>query len=78
MLSDAKTQEAFVKSLTRKATPVEKVQPTLRRRVGYIEEEVSVTCTKLAEMELSKNMETSKERGKDNDEPVENTQIFAS
>ena len=73
------TQEAFVKSLTRKATPVEKVKPTLKRRVGYIEEEVSITRAKLAKMELSENMETSEdsaeERWNDNDEPVENTQI---
>ena len=73
------TQEVFVKSLTRKATPVKRVKPTLKRRVGYIEEEVSITCAKLAKMELSENMETSKdsakERGNDNDKPVENTQI---
>ena len=29
------TQEAFVKSLTGKATPIENVKPTLKRRVGY-------------------------------------------
>ena len=49
------------------------------RRVGYIKEEVSITCVKLAKMELSENMETgedsAEERWNDNDEPVENTQI---
>lgn len=66
------TQEAFVKSLTRKATPsIEKVKPALKRRVGYIDEQVSITRAKLAEMEISEDMETSEERGKDSkgDEP---------
>jgi hypothetical protein len=62
--------------LTIKATPVKNVKPTLKRRVGYIDEEVSITRAKLAEMELSENMETGEEIGKDNDGPVENTQIL--
>ena len=43
------TQEAFVKSLTRKVTPIENVKPTLKRRVGYTDKQVSITCAKLAE-----------------------------
>jgi hypothetical protein len=62
--------------LTIKATPVENVKPTLKRRVGYIDEEVSITRAKLAKMELSENMETGEERGNDNNEPVENTQTL--
>jgi hypothetical protein len=38
------TQEAFVKSLMTKATFIEKVKLTLERRVGYVEEEVLITC----------------------------------
>ena len=63
------TQEAFVKSLTKKVTPIEKVKPTLKRRVGYMAEEVSITCAKLAEMEISK------ERGKDDNELEENMAV---
>ena len=44
------TQDAFVRSLTLKAAPIQKVKPSLKRRVGYTEEEVSTTCAKLAEM----------------------------
>jgi len=68
------TQEAFVKSLTAKATPIEKVRPTLKRRVGYLEEQVSITRAKLAEMEISEDMEISEEKEKEQmDEFEENT-----
>jgi hypothetical protein len=50
--------------LTGKATPIEKVKPILKRRVGYMDEQVSITRAKLAEMEISEDMETSQERGK--------------
>jgi hypothetical protein len=33
-----------VKSLTGKVTPIESVKPTLKRKVGYVEEEVSYAC----------------------------------
>ena len=65
-------QEAFVKSLTIKATPIEKVKPTLKRRVGYVEEEVSITRAKLAEMEISE------EKEKDDNELEENTVVQCS
>jgi ribosomal protein L17 len=61
------TQEAFVKSLTTKMTPIEKIKTTLKRRVGYVEEEVLITHAKLAEMEISK------ERGKNDNKLEENT-----
>ena len=64
-------QEAFVKSLTTKVMPAEDAKPTLKRRVGYAEEEVSITHAKLEKMEISKEMETCEERGKDNKEEVD-------
>lgn len=60
-----------MKSLTAKATPIEKVKPTLKRRVGYFEEQVSITRAKLAEMEISEDMETSEEREKDSKEQMD-------
>ena len=58
-----------MKSLTQKGASIEKVKPTLKRRVGYTQEEVSITCAKLAEMEIRKDVETNKEKGKEsNDE----------
>ena len=65
-------QEAFVKSLTIKATPIEKVKLTLKRRVGYMEEEVSITCAKLAKMEISE------EKEKDDNKLEENTVVQCS
>ena len=71
------TQEALVKSFTRKATPNENVKPTLKRRVGYVEEEVSITHAKLSKMEISEDIKENEEKGKDSreevDEPEENT-----
>ena len=64
-------QEAFVKSLTTKVTTAEDAKPTLKRRVGYVEEEVSITRAKLEKMEISEEMETCEERGKDNKEEVD-------
>ena len=55
-------QEAFVKSLTQKGASIKKVKPTLKRRVGYTQEEVSITRAKLAEMEISEDVETNKEK----------------
>ena len=60
-----------MKSLTGKATPIEKVKPTLKRRVGYMDEQVSITRAKLAEMEISDDMETSEERGADSKEETD-------
>ena len=57
-----------MKSLTLKASaPVEKFKPTPKRKVGYTEEEVSITRAKLAEMEIDEAMETSR------DELIQNT-----
>ena len=57
------TQEVLVKSLTGKATPVKKSKPTLKRRVGR---GVDYTYAKLANMQIDKDKELSKEREKDN------------
>jgi hypothetical protein len=62
-----------MKSLTTRTAPVEKVKPTLKRKVGYMEEEVSITRAKLAEMEISRDMDTGDERGKDKNETESNT-----
>ena len=66
-------QEAFVKSLSAKAAAIEKVKPTLKRKVGYVEEVMSITRAKLAELEINKDMDTAEERGKDNNESEVNT-----
>ncbi|KAF8969131.1 hypothetical protein BDZ97DRAFT_1915494 [Flammula alnicola] len=55
------TQEAIVKSLTQNTAPVEKAKPLLKRRVGYAEEEVSITRAKLAEMEIGEEKDNSEE-----------------
>ena len=68
-------QEAFVKSLTQKGAPIEKVKPTLKRRVGYTQEVVSITRAKLAEMVIRdeiENLEKGKERDEEMDEIAEN------
>ena len=52
-----------MKSLTGKATPVKKSKPTLKRRVGR---GVDYTHAKLANMQIDKDKELSKEREKDN------------
>ena len=62
-----------MKSLTTRTAPVEKMKPTLKRKVGYMEEEVSITRAKLAEMEISRDMDTGDERGKDKNETESNT-----
>ena len=60
-----------MKSLTQKGAPVEKVKPTLKRRVGYSQEEVSITRAKLEEMQISEAIETSKENDKESDEDMD-------
>ena len=64
-------QEAFVKSLTQKEALIEKVKPTLKRRVGYTQEVVSITRAKLAEMEISDVIETNKEKHRESDEEMD-------
>lgn len=59
-----------MKSLTQKGASIEKVKPTLKRRVGYTQEEVSITRAKLAEMEISEDIETNKEKGKESDDEM--------
>ena len=49
-------QNAFVKSLTQNMG-AEKVRAILKRKVGYMEEQVSTMCTKLSEMDLNKDIE---------------------
>ena len=48
---------------------MEKVKPTLKRRVGYTQEVVSITRAKLAEMEISDDIEKGK--GKESDEEMD-------
>ncbi|KAF8148181.1 hypothetical protein B0H34DRAFT_803026 [Crassisporium funariophilum] len=55
------TQEVIIKSLTQNTAPVEKAKPLLKRRVGYAEEELSITCAKLAEMEIGEKKDKSEE-----------------
>ena len=62
------TQDAFVRSLTLKVAPIQKVKPSLKRRVGYMEEEVSITRAKLAEMEIDKEIDTGNKKGRDDNE----------
>ena len=62
------TQDAFVRSLTLKAAPIQKVKPSLKKRVGYTEEEVSTTRAKLAEMEIDEEIDTGNEKGRDDNE----------
>ena len=62
------TQDVFVRSLTLKAAPIQKVKPSLKRRVGYTEEEVSITRTKLTEMEIDEEIDMDNEKGRDDNE----------
>jgi hypothetical protein len=64
-------QEAFVKSLTQKGAPIEKVKPMLKRRVGYMQEEVSMTRAKLEGMKISEHIETNNDKGKESDEEMD-------
>ena len=61
-----------MKSLTQGAVPNEKVtnKATLKRRVGYTEEEVSITRAKLAKMKISEGREGSEERDNDSNEEM--------
>jgi len=42
----------FVKGLIKSPAPVKKAKTTLKRKVGYVEEKISVTCAKIAQMEI--------------------------
>ncbi|KAF8802300.1 hypothetical protein BYT27DRAFT_7261397 [Phlegmacium glaucopus] len=46
------TQEVFIKGIVQEDVPQTKPKPSLKRRVGYSEEEVSVTQAKLAAMAI--------------------------
>jgi hypothetical protein len=46
------SQDAFVKAASAKNTSKATTKITLKRKVGYIDEEISVTRTKLALMEI--------------------------
>lgn len=60
-----------MKSLTEKATPVGKIKTTLKRRVGYMEEQVSITRAKIEKMEICEDTEAIQERGKDRTEEMD-------
>ena len=60
-----------MKSLIQKEALTEKVKPTLKRRVGYTQEVVSITRAKLAEMEISDVIETNKEIHRESDEEMD-------
>ena len=60
-----------MKSLTQKEALTEKVKPTLKRRVGYTQEVVSIMHAKLAEMEISDVIETNKEKHRESDEEMD-------
>ena len=60
-----------MKSLTQKEALTEKVKPTLKRRVGYTQEVVSITHAKLAEMEISDVIETNNEKHRESDEEMD-------
>lgn len=50
-----KKQDAFVKRIIHEDTPKTKPKPTLKRRVGYSEEEISSTRAKLASMAIDED-----------------------
>ena len=41
-----------MKGLIKSPAPVKKAKTTLKRKVGYVEEEISVTRAKIAQMEI--------------------------
>ena len=49
-LLKAKIQEAFIKGMVQEDVPKTNSKPLLKRRVGYSEEEVSVTWARLSSM----------------------------
>ncbi|KAF8809203.1 hypothetical protein BYT27DRAFT_7284310, partial [Phlegmacium glaucopus] len=51
------TQDAFMKNFTQNTGAAEKVKNVLKRKVGYTEEEVSMTRAKLTEMDIDKEMD---------------------
>ena len=60
-----------MKNLTQKGAPVEKIKPMLKRRVGYMQEEVSMTRAKLEAMRINEDIETNDAKGKETDEEME-------
>ena len=60
-----------MKSLTQKAAPIEKDKPMLKRRVGYLQEELSITRARLAVMKISEDSETNEEKDKESDEEMD-------
>ena len=50
-------QDAFVKAATAENVSKANSKTTLKRKVGYIQEELSVTRTKLAQMEIAEEKE---------------------
>ena len=58
-------QDAFVKSVMHRTTPEERPKISLKRKVGYVEEEVSATRARMAEMHIDKEIDgPEKEREK--------------
>ena len=54
-------QDAFVKGLIKSPVLAEKAKTTLKRKVGYLEEEISVTRAKIAQMEIDEDGDKSSE-----------------
>ena len=60
--------------LAQEAAPIEKVKPMLKRRVGYLHEEMSITCARLAVMKICEDSETNEEKGKESDEEMDKSE----
>jgi hypothetical protein len=50
-------QDAFVKGIVHRTTPEERPKITLKRKVGYVEEQVSATRARLAEMQIDEHID---------------------
>ena len=56
-------QDAFVKAASAESNSKTSTKTTLKRKVGYIHEELSVTRTKLAQMEIVEEKEKGGDTG---------------
>lgn len=62
--NDLRDQDAFVKGVMRRTAPEERPKISLKRKVGYIEEQVSTTRAKMSEMQIDAQTKQSVEHDK--------------
>jgi hypothetical protein len=61
MIHKTVLQDAFVKGVMHRTTPEDRPKISLKRKVGYVEEQVSVTRAKMAGLHIDETSRPEKE-----------------